>query len=75
VSRRTVPPASAARKRGWKYPNEMYVKGGLAPESHRAVAGAVSRADPPRIRTAGRNTLSRVTTASRKSESAITAPQ
>ena len=48
VSTRTVPAASAARKSGWKKPNETYVIGGRNPAVQKAVAPAVIAAGSAR---------------------------
>ncbi len=75
VSSNTVPAASAARKSGWKNPNETYVNGIAMPRVQPAVAAAAIAAATPSVRTAARKTERRVSSASRKSASAKIAPQ
>src|SRR5262245_45835188 len=50
------PPASAARKSGWKNPKETYVSGVLSQPSQAAVAAAVIVAGTARVRAIARTT-------------------
>ncbi len=70
-----VPPQSAARKSGWKNPNDTYVRGGESHPSQAAVAAALTAAGRPSVQTAARNVERRVSAASQTSASAKIAPQ